>query len=219
MAQLSSTTPADGQVASPFKVLVVGDAGVGKTSFIKSAVLNTFSTNYKSTVGVDFSLKTLVWNGRDVRLQLWDIAGQERFGSMTHAYYKGASAAFIVYDKTKLATFEGAGKWKADIDAKVTLPNKQPIPVVLLANKCDLPDDPHFKKTADELNRFCRENNFLAWFSTSAKDKVNLDEAINKLTDQILKNDAASPPQPSAADTVSLDPHSNSAPETGGCPC
>ena len=70
-----------------------------------------------------------------VRLQLWDIAGQERFGSMTRVYYKEAVGALLVFDVTRLSTFDAVSKWKADLDDKVRLPDGEPIPVVLLANK------------------------------------------------------------------------------------
>lgn len=87
-------------------------------------------------IGVDFALKVLRWDPDTVvRLQLWDIAGQERFGSMTRVYYKEAVGAFVVFDVTRSATLEAVPKWKADLDAKVALPDGRPIPTVLLANK------------------------------------------------------------------------------------
>ena len=90
-------------------------------------------------IGVDFALKVIQWSPDIiVRLQLWDIAGQERFGNMTRVYYKEALGAFVVCDVTRQSTFEGVTKWKDDIDAKVSLPNAWGggnIPVVLLANK------------------------------------------------------------------------------------
>eukprot|EP00128_Syssomonas_multiformis_P012652 Colp12_sorted_trinity150504_noHs@10139 len=119
-----------------FKVLVVGDIGSGKSSIIKRFVHNVFSIHYKATIGVDFASKVINWDSESVvRLQLWDIAGQERFGNMTRVYYKEAVGAFIVYDVTRNNTFEAVQKWKADIDAKVTLPDGSPVPVILLGNK------------------------------------------------------------------------------------
>jgi len=86
--------------------------------------------------GVDFALKVLRWDPDTVvRLQLWDIAGQERFGSMTRVYYKEAVGAFVVFDVTRAGTLEAVPKWKADLDSKVALPDGRPIPTVLLANK------------------------------------------------------------------------------------
>ncbi|KAL3226268.1 hypothetical protein MRX96_025178 [Rhipicephalus microplus] len=121
-----------------FKVLVIGDFGVGKTSLIRRYTEGVFNPAYKITIGVDFSLKHLVYNGnKHITLQLWDIAGHERFGYMTRVYYKYATAAVIVYDLSRPATLHSVLKWKADLAAKVELPNGRPLPVLLVANKCD----------------------------------------------------------------------------------
>ena len=85
---------------------------------------------------VDFALKVIEWDeDTTVRLQLWDIAGQERFGIMTHVYYKEAAAACVVFDITSPRTFQAAAKWKADVDSKVFLESGDPVPSILLANK------------------------------------------------------------------------------------
>merc|ERR1711990_832349 len=127
---------ADGEVREYlYKVLVVGDANTGKTSIIKRFVHGIFSNNYKATIGVDFALKVLEWDDNTiVRLQLWDIAGQERFGNMTRVYYKEALGAIVVFDITSMKSFEAVQRWKNDIDEKVKLADGKPIPVVLLAN-------------------------------------------------------------------------------------
>merc|ERR1712080_664594 len=101
---------------------------------------NIFSMHYKSTIGVDFALKVVNWDENSVvRLQLWDIAGQERFGNMTRVYYKDAAAAFVVFDLTRSATMDAVQKWKSDLDMKVVTVTGEPVPAVLLANKCDMP--------------------------------------------------------------------------------
>jgi len=175
-----------------YKILVVGELGTGKTSIIKRFVHNIFSANYKSTIGVDFALKVMRWDeSTEVRLQLWDIAGQERFGNMTRVYYKEAVGAFIVFDVSRIATFEAVAKWKADIDAKVRLPNNNPIPVVLLANKCDLPFADNFLSSSDMMDTYCRENGYLAWFATSAKDNLNIEKATKALVKVVLEPDMA----------------------------
>ena len=120
------------------QVLVVGDLGVGKTSLIQRYVHNIFNREYKATIGVDFAYKLIQVNhNKVVRLQLWDIGGQERFGNMTRVYYREAVGAIIVFDLTRHGTLETVKKWKADIDAKVRLQDayETPIPVILLANK------------------------------------------------------------------------------------
>ncbi|KAJ1143663.1 hypothetical protein NDU88_009968 [Pleurodeles waltl] len=122
-----------------FKVLIVGDATVGKTSLVQRYSNDSFTKHYKSTVGVDFALKVLQWSDSEtVRLQLWDIAGQERFTSMTRLYYREAAACVIMFDVTNRASFLNSQKWKEDLDSKATLQNGAPVPCILLANKCDL---------------------------------------------------------------------------------
>lgn len=120
-----------------FKILVVGDLGTGKTSILRRFVHNTFTSHYKSTIGVDFALKIIQHESdMTINLQLWDIAGQERFGNITRVYYKGAVGAFVVYDVSRAITFQNVLKWKNDLDTKVQLPKgRGNIPVVLLANK------------------------------------------------------------------------------------
>lgn len=171
-----------------FKVLVVGDIGTGKTSIIKRYVHGIFSNHYKATIGVDFALKVINLDPNTVvRLQLWDIAGQERFGNMTRVYYKEAVGAFIVFDVTRASTFEAVHKWKHDIDSKVHLPNGDTVPVVLLANKCDLSKEGLVKNSA-QMNAYCEEKGFTAWFETSAKENLNINLATEQLVQGIIEN-------------------------------
>jgi len=206
----------DGVSEYLYKILVVGDIGTGKTSIIKRFVHGIFSMHYKSTIGVDFALKVINWDPKtEVRLQLWDIAGQERFGNMTRVYYKEAVGAMIVFDVTRVSTFEAVAKWKADIDAKVTYgPDESPIPVVLLANKCDLAKE-GFVKTANEMDKYVKENNFLGWFETSAKDNINIDKAAKCLVAHILEHDPRKITPPENVQKADL----NKAPKEaeGGC--
>jgi len=185
----------DGVVEHLFKLLVVGDIGTGKTSIIKRYVHNIFSMHYKSTIGVEFALKVINWDPKtEIRLQLWDIAGQERFGNMTRVYYKEAVGALVVFDVTRSSTFEAAAKWKSDIDSKVTVGvEEKPIPVVLLANKIDLAKEGF--KSASQMEQFCKDNNFAGWFETSAKDNVGIDKAAKFLISKILENRVTEKPQ------------------------
>jgi len=172
-----------------YKILVIGELGTGKTSIIKRYVHQFFSQHYRATIGVDFALKVLNWDANTlIRLQLWDIAGQERFGNMTRVYYKEAVGAFIVFDVTRTATFEAVQKWKQDLDNKVQLPNGNKVPCILLANKCDQQKEGIVNNPA-LMEEFCKEKGFLAWFETSAKENINLDEAARFLVTKILANE------------------------------
>ncbi|KAL1454463.1 hypothetical protein WDU94_010711 [Cyamophila willieti] len=188
-----------------YKILVIGELGAGKTSIIKRYVHQFFSPHYRATIGVDFALKVINWNQETiVRLQLWDIAGQERFGNMTRVYYKEAVGAFIVFDVTRAATFDAVLKWKQDLDAKVTLPDGNPIPCVLLANKCDQPKE-GVGNNPNKIDEFVKENNFSGWFETSAKENINVDDAAKMLVQKILENDkvqANGDSQPAVAEPV-----------------
>ncbi|GIX88697.1 ras-related protein Rab-32 [Caerostris extrusa] len=185
-----------------FKLLVVGDYGVGKTAIIRRYTEGTFTQNYKITIGVDFALKSLQWDENTlVTLQLWDIAGHERFGYMTATYYRHSQAAIIVFDLVRLATLDSVMKWHSDIKEKVVSSNGRPIPVILLANKCDIQGN---TIPCEYLTNFCKKNNISAWFFTSAKENINIEdfiqenkiserEAVRYLVDKIISNQGESP--------------------------
>jgi len=207
----------DGVTEYLYKVLVVGDIGTGKTSIIKRYVHNIFSAHYKSTIGVDFALKVINWSPNTiVRLQLWDIAGQERFGNMTRVYYKEAVGAIVVFDVTRAATFDAVQKWKNDIDCKVTLPpDDRPIPVVLLGNKIDLAKE-SFQKTPSQMEKYCEENGFSGWFETSAKENQNIEKAFKFLVGKILENEVRKE-DPDESSTKLVEPTAN--PPTSNTTC
>ncbi|KAK9889423.1 hypothetical protein WA026_004695 [Henosepilachna vigintioctopunctata] len=173
-----------------YKILVIGDLATGKTSIIKRYVHRFFSQNYRATIGVDFALKVVNWDENTViRLQLWDIAGQERYGNMTRVYFKEAVGAFIVFDCTRVNTFESVKNWKADLDSKVLLADGSKIPCVLLANKCDQPKE-GIVNNNNQMDEYCKTEGFSGWFPTSAKDNINIDEAARVLIEQILEKES-----------------------------
>jgi Ras-related protein Rab-32 len=136
-------------------------------------------------------------------LDLQDIAGQERFGNMTRVYYKDAVGCFIVFDVTRGSTFDAVAKWKTDLDNKVQLPDGNPVPCVLLANK--VPVSRHNESTAvrtlsifqcdmhreglvnnaEEMDTFCREKGFTKWFETSAKENINIETSARFLISEV----------------------------------
>jgi len=146
---------------------------------------------------------------------------------MTRVYYKEAVGVFVVFDVTRISTYEAVKKWKHDIDAKVTIPGTDdPIPVVLLANKIDLvPQEGEEKgwgKTPEEMDAFCKEHGFVTWFETSAKDNTNIESGSNALVKAILERENPLPPPPPTNNgRISIGPDKSSAgtSEGGGCPC
>lgn len=168
----------------PHKVLVIGEPGIGKTSLIRRYVDGIFDKHYCATLGVDFALKIVPWTEKkNIRLQLWDIAGQERFSSMTRVYYKQATACVIIFDITRRTTFQEVLKWKADLDNKTRLPSGDLLPCLLVANKCDLPARP---VSNEEIQAVCDEQGFVGWIETSAKEDMNVTKAMRFLIEHIL---------------------------------
>ena len=145
---------------------------------------NIFLNNYKSTIGVDFSLKVVKWNNITIKLYLWDIAGHERFHNMTNIYYKGAAAAFIICDVSRKSSFDNVLKWKQEINNKI--PDRT-IPIILLRNKIDS-FEPHWQYTNEQLDYFCKNNGFVNWIKTSVKNNIGIDTAFIEIIDAIMEN-------------------------------
>uniref|UniRef100_A0A0A9WN32 Ras-related protein Rab n=1 Tax=Lygus hesperus TaxID=30085 RepID=A0A0A9WN32_LYGHE len=170
-----------------FKVIIIGDPTVGKTSFIQRYVQNSFARDYKGTVGVDFALKVLHWyDSQVIKLQLWDIAGQERFTWMTRVYYKDAHGCVIMFDLSNKNSFENTLKWKKDLDSKCSLADGSPVPCMLLANKCDLQDR---KIDMVEIEKFHKDNNFIGWTETSAKEGLMVNDSMRFLVEVMMQNE------------------------------
>lgn len=168
----------DGVPIFLWKVLVVGDIGAGKTALVRRWVHNVFSERYKSTIGVDFALKQLNFGNVRIRLQLWDVAGQERFGNMTRVYYKGALAAVVVCDNRK-SSYAGVKRWVDDIREKsVKLPDgERDLPLMMLVNKCDLERE-YAEKSWEEILEYAEGLGFFGVAEVSAKENRNLPGAL-----------------------------------------
>lgn len=169
-----------------YKICVLGDIGTGKTSLIKQYVHGIFSENYKSTIGVDFALKRITSDDETIRIQFWDIAGQERYGNMTRVYYKESVGAFIMADALRPTTIDAIKKWKSDFDAKSRWQDLYSLetitdfsPIILLINKVDLLDDE--MKSQLNYDDFCKEHGFHCWFAISTKTNEGIDEACNEM--------------------------------------
>jgi len=171
------------------KVLVVGNVATGKTSIIRRYTKNEFSSDYHTTIGVDFSLKSLTADGLDINVQLWDIAGQDRFTGLSRIFYTHAVGAIVVFDIFDRDTFNNAALWKKDIDDKVFFSNGDKIPVILMANKCDVIDNDHQPSiTSEQIETFCQQHGFFASFRVSAKLGSNVREACQALINKIVEN-------------------------------
>jgi len=179
----------DGPVRKILKVLVVGEMGTGKTSLIRQYVQGFFSEFYKTTIGVDFANKDFEWDDHtSISLQLWDIAGQERYGNMTHVYYQEAVAAFVVFDVTRITSLDMVTEWKKDIDTKVFTAADKPIPCMLLGNKIDLCPEGKWTKSDAEMQSFVEEHEFIGFYPTSARDGTNIDTAARTLVKYVIDN-------------------------------
>ena len=172
------------------KVLVIGDIATGKTSVIRRYTSGTFSDDYQTTIGVDFNHKKVKTNtGEDVSVQLWDIAGQDRFAGLSRIFYNHALAAIIVFDLFSKESFDNAANWKKDVDDKVFLPSGEKIPVLLLGNKDDrLESGNEPVSTFEEINKFAKEFGFYAYYQCSAKSGHNIQEACNTLINKVAQN-------------------------------
>lgn len=197
MPVTSSTTASGDKV---YKVLMVGRAAVGKTCILRRYCLEFFSEQVVPTLGCDFVLKTLSnysGDGTDVKLQIWDIAGQDYAPHVSHVFFRGAFGAVVACDITSERSYEVAAQWKKDIDQKVFFPGTpKNIPCILMLNKSDLGDS---HMTDAQLNEFCQANKFVGWFKVSAKTGANLNDGFEKLLKEICTMDQNRAQQASTA--------------------
>uniref|UniRef100_A0A1J3HRW1 Ras-related protein RABA1a n=2 Tax=Noccaea caerulescens TaxID=107243 RepID=A0A1J3HRW1_NOCCA len=163
-----------------FKLVLIGDSGVGKSNLLSRFTKNEFNLESKSTIGVEFATKTLKVQGKVVKAQIWDTAGQERYRAITSAYYRGAVGALLVYDVTRHTTFENAARWLKELRGH-TDPN---IVVMLIGNKCDLR---HLVAVKTEDAKAFAERESLYFMETSALDATNVENAFTEVLNQIHK--------------------------------
>jgi len=168
-----------------FKVLILGDSGTGKTALVRRSVHDFFTEGYRSTIGVDFSLKVLRWSeDLEIRLQMWDLAGQDRFNHLSRLYFNKASGALLVCDQSSERSLEGIIKWKKELDSKLT-----DTPVVILVNKDDLREENGVSNDDIAMEELARDLNILSWTRTSAKTGDGVEEGIRSLVWQMLERE------------------------------
>ncbi|KAG5548690.1 hypothetical protein RHGRI_014141 [Rhododendron griersonianum] len=163
-----------------FKVVLIGDSGVGKSNLLSRFTRNEFCLESKSTIGVEFATRTLQVEGRTVKAQIWDTAGQERYRAITSAYYRGALGALLVYDVTKSTTFENVSRWLKELrdhaDANIV--------IMLIGNKTDLK---HLRAVATEDAQGYAEKEGLSFIETSALEATNVEKSFQMILSEIYR--------------------------------
>ena len=163
-----------------FKVLLIGDSGVGKTCILFRFSDDAFNTTFISTIGIDFKLKTIELDGKKIKLQIWDTAGQERFHTITTSYYRGALGIILVYDVTNEKSFNNITKWLRAIQEHAN----PGVEKMLLGNKCDMEDK---RVVSKERGQAVAIENGIKFLETSAKQDTNIEDAFAELTRSILE--------------------------------
>ena len=165
---------------------MIGEVGVGKTSLVNRIVYNSFSEKYKATIGCEFGLKIIEVRGENVRIQLWDLAGQDRLGGISKLYCRDANGALVVNDVTREKSLEQAFLWKASVDENVGMDDGSQIPMVLCANKADLLT-PESNISSQTIQDFAASKRFVAGYLCSSKTGENTNEALVKLVECIME--------------------------------
>ncbi|KAH8157213.1 hypothetical protein CIB48_g11037 [Xylaria polymorpha] len=163
-----------------FKVVLIGDSGVGKSNLLSRFTRNEFNLDSKSTIGVEFATRSIQVDSKTIKAQIWDTAGQERYRAITSAYYRGAVGALLVYDISKHQTYENVTRWLKELrehaDANIV--------IMLVGNKSDLR---HLRAVpTDEAKSFASENH-LSFIETSALDASNVELAFQNILTEIYR--------------------------------
>ena len=166
-----------------FKVLLIGNSGVGKSSLLVRFAEDIFTDNFMPTIGVDFKIKTVDVDSKQIKLQIWDTAGQERFKTITSSYYKGAHGIIVVYDITDRESFSNIQTWMAEVEKHAS----DNISRILVGNKSDLEGQRQvfFEEGQELADHYC-----VRFMEASAKDSKNVEQVITLMTREI-KNKVA----------------------------
>ncbi|KAJ8380849.1 hypothetical protein SKAU_G00016270 [Synaphobranchus kaupii] len=178
-----------------FKLLIIGNSSVGKTSFLFRYADDCFTSAFVSTVGIDFKVKTVYKNDKRIKLQIWDTAGQERYRTITTAYYRGAMGFILMYDITNEDSFSAVQDWSTQIKT-YSWDNAQ---VVLAGNKCDMEEE---RVVSTASGRMLAEQMGFQFLETSAKENVNVTQTFERLVDIICIHTAENPETDPAATTA-----------------
>merc|ERR1711957_1164387 len=173
-----------------FKLLLIGDSGVGKSCLLLRFADQTYTESYISTIGVDFKIRTIELDGKTIKLQIWDTAGQERFRTITSSYYRGAHGIIVVYDVTDNETFNNVKQWLHEIDRYAC----ENVNKLLVGNKSDLAAK---RVVSTEQGKEFADSLGIAFLETSAKTSTNVEQAFLTMASQI-KARMKTQPVPSA---------------------
>ncbi|XP_078435303.1 ras-related protein Rab11C [Wolffia australiana] len=163
-----------------FKIVLIGDSGVGKSNILSRFTRNEFCLESKSTIGVEFATRTLQVDGKTIKAQIWDTAGQERYRAITSAYYRGAVGALLVYDITKRQTFDNVQRWLRELRDHAD----SNIVIMMAGNKSDLA---HLRSVQEDDGRTLAEKEGLSFLETSALGSVNVEEAFRTILGEIYQ--------------------------------
>ena len=165
-----------------YKILLLGDSSVGKTCFLMRYTDNTYQEIHMSTIGIDNKFKDVeLEDGKKVKIQIWDTAGQDRFRSITRNYYKGANGIVLIFDVTNKKSYENVKNWVKQIKEEVS----SRVTIILVANKID--DVNHRIVTKEEGEKIANECG-LMFFECSAKTGENIEHAFNELVKKTVEN-------------------------------
>eukprot|EP00249_Psilotum_nudum_P011592 c23258_g2_i2 orf=378-1022(-) len=171
---------ADDEYDYLFKVVITGDSGVGKSNLLSRFTRNEFCLESKSTIGVEFSTRTIQVDGKTIKAQIWDTAGQERYRAITSAYYRGAVGALLVYDITKQATYENVGRWLRELRDHAD----PSIAIMLVGNKSDLKN---LRAASIEDAQTFAEKQGISFIETSALNANNVETAFQTILTEIYR--------------------------------
>ncbi|KAF4741507.1 Ras- protein rabd1 [Perkinsus olseni] len=168
-----------------FKLVLIGDSGVGKSCLLLRFADDSFTDSYITTIGVDFRFRTIPVSDKTVKLQIWDTAGQERFRTITSAYYRGADGIMMVYDCTHRESFDNIDTWLSEVNRYA---NDSTVKI-LIGNKSDLKEDQQV--TAEEGEQKAKALGFSGFILTSAKDASNVETAFSMVSQSLIDTRAA----------------------------
>lgn len=167
-----------------FKLILIGDSGVGKSSLLTRYVNDVYNTSFMSTIGIDFKVKTIELEGKKIKLQIWDTAGQERFRKIVSSYYRGAQGIAFVFDLTDSKSFNNLAYWISDV--KKQIEDDSHIKTILIGTKADLiGKHPDTNVNQKYIHNFLKSTS-MPYVETSANTGIGVNSAFEQLAKQLL---------------------------------